>query len=191
MPVIRIALAQTNPVVGDLNGNLRMCLERVETAAQNGASIVVFPGMVASGYPIEDLATRESFLNDAVEAVKQFAIELNERGLGEQVVHELAEFARTGRRPDAGWTTVRHELADRAYFKRVLLVASAALAEWLQPDASYRDAQLVLRQALGIVLGPVGPYTRTLASKRLSLEPCTGGNAIDATSRPGNCTSMA
>lgn len=86
MPVIRIALAQTNPVVGDLNGNLRMCLERVETAAQNGAAIVVFPEMVASGYPIEDLATRESFLNDAVEAVKQFAIELNERGLGEQVV---------------------------------------------------------------------------------------------------------
>ncbi|MCF8535951.1 MAG: NAD+ synthase, partial [Rhodoluna sp.] len=39
-----------------------------------------------SGYPIEDLATRESFLNDSVEAVKQFAIELNERGLGQVVV---------------------------------------------------------------------------------------------------------
>jgi NAD+ synthase (glutamine-hydrolysing) len=86
MPPIRIALAQTNPVVGDLSGNLRTCLERVEEAAEKGAAIVVFAEMVASGYPIEDLATRESFLNDSVEAVKNFAIELNERGLGQIVV---------------------------------------------------------------------------------------------------------
>ena len=86
MPPIRIALAQTNPVVGDLVGNLRACLERVEEAAENGAALVVFAEMVASGYPIEDLATRESFLNDSVEAVKNFAIELNDRGLGQIVV---------------------------------------------------------------------------------------------------------
>lgn len=86
MPPIRIALAQTNPVVGDLAGNLHACLERVEEAAENGAALVVFAEMVASGYPIEDLATRESFLNDSVEAVKNFAIELNERGLGQIVV---------------------------------------------------------------------------------------------------------
>lgn len=86
MPAIRIALAQTNPVVGDLVGNLRTCLDRVEAAAEQGAALVVFPEMVASGYPIEDLATRESFLNDSVEAVKQFAVDLNEKGLGQVVV---------------------------------------------------------------------------------------------------------
>ena len=86
MPAIRIALAQTNAIVGDLEGNLRTCLDRVVTAAERGAALVVFPEMMASGYPIEDLATRESFLNDSVEAVKQFAIELNERGLGQVVV---------------------------------------------------------------------------------------------------------
>jgi NAD+ synthase (glutamine-hydrolysing) len=86
MPAIRIALAQTNPLVGDLAGNLRTCLDRVEAAAQNGAALVVFAEMVASGYPIEDLATRESFLNDSVEAVKNFAVELNEKGLGQVVV---------------------------------------------------------------------------------------------------------
>ena len=74
MPPIRIALAQTNPVVGDLSGNLRTCLERVEEAAEKGAAIVVFAEMVASGYPIEDLATRESFLNDSVEAVKNLSL---------------------------------------------------------------------------------------------------------------------
>ena len=86
MPAIRIALAQTNAIVGDLEGNLRTCVDRVVTAAERGAALVVFPEMMASGYPIEDLATRESFLNDSVEAVKQFAIELNERGLGQVVV---------------------------------------------------------------------------------------------------------
>ncbi len=86
MPVIRIALAQTNAIVGDLEGNLRKCLDRVETAAERGAALVVFPEMMASGYPIEDLATRESFLNDSVEAVKNFAVDLNNRGLGQVVV---------------------------------------------------------------------------------------------------------
>jgi NAD+ synthase (glutamine-hydrolysing) len=86
MPAIRIALAQTNAVVGDLEGNLRKCLENVEKAAELGAALVVFPEMMASGYPIEDLATRESFLNDSVEAVKNFALKLNENGLGQVVV---------------------------------------------------------------------------------------------------------
>jgi NAD+ synthase (glutamine-hydrolysing) len=86
MPAIRIALAQTNAVVGDLEGNLRKCLENVEKAAELGAALVVFPEMMASGYPIEDLATRESFLNDSVEAVKNFALKLNESGFGQVVV---------------------------------------------------------------------------------------------------------
>jgi NAD+ synthase (glutamine-hydrolysing) len=86
MPPIRIALAQTNPIVGDLTGNLQKCLDSVETAAESGASIVVFAEMAASGYPIEDLATRESFLNDSVNAVKQFAQELEQKGLGQVVV---------------------------------------------------------------------------------------------------------
>lgn len=86
MPAIRIALAQTNAVVGDLEGNLRKCLDMVELAAERGAALVVFPEMMASGYPIEDLATRESFLNDSVAAVKAFATDLNDRGLGQVVV---------------------------------------------------------------------------------------------------------
>lgn len=86
MAPIRIALAQTNPVVGDLQGNLQQCLTATSDAAQQGASVVVFGEMAASGYPIEDLAARESFLNDAVQAVKDFAETLKERGLGEVVV---------------------------------------------------------------------------------------------------------
>jgi NAD+ synthase (glutamine-hydrolysing) len=86
MAAIRIALAQTNPVVGDLSGNLRQCAEAVARAAEQGAAIVVFGEMATSGYPIEDLAARESFLNDSVQAVKDFAVQLNTDGLGGQVV---------------------------------------------------------------------------------------------------------
>ncbi|MEY4618390.1 MAG: hypothetical protein RL101_576 [Actinomycetota bacterium] len=86
MAPIRIALAQTNPVVGDLSGNLRQCADAVAGAAEQGASIVVFGEMATSGYPIEDLAARESFLNDSVQAVKEFAVQLNNDGLGGQVV---------------------------------------------------------------------------------------------------------
>ena len=86
MAPIRIALAQTNPVVGDIQGNLKQCLDSVVEAADQGAAIVVFGEMVTSGYPIEDLAARESFLTDCVQAVKDFAAELNNRGLGGLIV---------------------------------------------------------------------------------------------------------
>ena len=86
MALIRIALAQTNPVVGDLAGNLRQCADAVASAAEQGAAIVIFGEMATSGYPIEDLAARESFLNDSVQAVKDFAAKLDADGLGGQVV---------------------------------------------------------------------------------------------------------
>ncbi len=86
MAPIRIALAQTNPVVGDLAGNLSQCSTAVASAAEQGAAVVVFGEMATSGYPIEDLASREAFLNDAVDAVKEFATDLNAKGLGGVVV---------------------------------------------------------------------------------------------------------
>ena len=45
MAPIRIALAQTNPVVGDLTGNLQQCLKAVEAAAEAGAAVIVFGEM--------------------------------------------------------------------------------------------------------------------------------------------------
>ena len=86
MPAVRIALAQTNPVVGDIEGNLAKCFQHVSEAASQGANLVVFGEMVVSGYPIEDLAASEAFLNDCVAAVKNFANKLAERGLGHMVV---------------------------------------------------------------------------------------------------------
>ena len=86
MPQIRLALAQLNPVVGDLLGNSAKCLEAVRTAAAQGAEIVVLPEMVITGYPVEDLALRPSFQNASEQATKDFASQLKLAGLGEVLV---------------------------------------------------------------------------------------------------------
>ena len=62
MPQLRIGLAQVNATVGDLSGNCDKVLEWTMRAAEQGARIVVFPEMMLTGYPIEDLALRRSFV---------------------------------------------------------------------------------------------------------------------------------
>lgn len=61
MPALRIALAQINPAVGDVAGNAALITEQCRAAAAAGAHLVVLPEMALTGYPIEDLALRESF----------------------------------------------------------------------------------------------------------------------------------
>lgn len=86
MPQIRLALAQLNPVVGDLIGNSALCLEAVKTASARGAEIVVLPEMMITGYPVEDLALRPSFQNASELATNDFAIALKAAGLGNVLV---------------------------------------------------------------------------------------------------------
>jgi NAD+ synthase (glutamine-hydrolysing) len=86
MPKVRLALAQTNPVVGDIGANTDQAFEAVKSAAQNGANLVLFGEMAITGYPIEDLAARESFIASAANAVTVLATRLNEAGLGEIAV---------------------------------------------------------------------------------------------------------
>ena len=56
---LSIALAQVNPTVGDLEGNSALIKNFTKKAAELGASLVVFPEMVLTGYPIEDLSLRK------------------------------------------------------------------------------------------------------------------------------------
>jgi len=82
MAKVRLALAQTNPVVGNIVGNLQHCLAIVRQAVAEGANMVLFGEMVATGYPIEDLAARRAFVSEAEMAVQQFATELQGNGFG-------------------------------------------------------------------------------------------------------------
>src|SRR6187402_2269438 len=86
MPGVTIALAQVNPCVGDIAGNAALVREWSRRAADAGAQLVAFPEMVLVGYPIEDLALRESFQRAAARAVEALAADLVADGLGELAV---------------------------------------------------------------------------------------------------------
>jgi NAD+ synthase (glutamine-hydrolysing) len=72
---VRLALAQINPVVGDLDGNRELILERLSEARSNSADLVVFPELAVTGYPPEDLLLRPGFIRAAEESVDQIALE--------------------------------------------------------------------------------------------------------------------
>ncbi|MDA2993612.1 MAG: NAD+ synthase [Actinomycetota bacterium] len=73
---LRVALAQVNPTVGDLAANAELVRQNVATAQSAGAHIVVFPEMVLTGYPVEDLALRPSFQSASQRAIAELAKEL-------------------------------------------------------------------------------------------------------------------
>lgn len=83
MPQLRIALAQTDSHVGDLANNVATIKDYAAKAAQAGAQVVVFPEMAVTGYPIEDLAQRASFVRAAALTTEQLATDLDAAGLGE------------------------------------------------------------------------------------------------------------
>lgn len=58
---LRVALAQINPTVGDLAGNGQLIASAIASAKKSGAHIALFPEMIVTGYPVEDLALRPSF----------------------------------------------------------------------------------------------------------------------------------
>jgi len=70
---LRVALAQVNPTVGDLVANAALVRTSFETAQDAGAHIVVFPEMVLTGYPVEDLALRPSFQLASQRALAELA----------------------------------------------------------------------------------------------------------------------
>ncbi|MBC7760619.1 MAG: NAD+ synthase [Candidatus Saccharibacteria bacterium] len=86
MPRLRLALGQTNPVVGDLVGNSAQILAAAHRASAQGADLLAVGEMAISGYPIEDLASRPSFLAECHNAVYKLAKELQDAGLGDLAV---------------------------------------------------------------------------------------------------------
>jgi NAD+ synthase (glutamine-hydrolysing) len=71
--LLRVALAQIDPTVGDIRGNARKIAERTSAAREQGAALVVFPELTISGYPPEDLLLKTSFLDQVSEALEDLA----------------------------------------------------------------------------------------------------------------------
>ena len=83
MAQIRLALAQVNPTVGDLTGNARAIRKWTARAAARGAHLVAFPEMMLTGYPVEDLALRSSFVQASRTALAGLATTLAGDGHGD------------------------------------------------------------------------------------------------------------
>jgi NAD+ synthase (glutamine-hydrolysing) len=73
MPRLRVAAAQIDVVVGDLDGNVDRILAAYEAADAAGADLVVYPELTITGYPPEDLLLRPAFVAQAGEALDKFA----------------------------------------------------------------------------------------------------------------------
>ena len=74
---LRLALAQINPTVGDLAGNAALITKYTKEAAAASADVLVFPEMVLTGYPVEDLAMRASFRSASKAALAQLVTALD------------------------------------------------------------------------------------------------------------------
>ncbi len=74
---LRVALAQINPTVGDLAGNAALVADSVKKAQAQGANLIVFPEMIVTGYPVEDLALRPSFQAASIRAVEEIAASIS------------------------------------------------------------------------------------------------------------------
>src|SRR3982751_5313115 len=72
-PPMRLALAQINSVVGDIDGNAAKVVEWLQEARRANADLVLFPELVVTGYPPEDLLLRPGFVRAARNAVEGIA----------------------------------------------------------------------------------------------------------------------
>ena len=75
---LRIGLAQINPTVGDLISNRALILDYAEKAQVAGVHLLVFPEMVLTGYPVEDLALRATFRKASRKAIAEVADSIGE-----------------------------------------------------------------------------------------------------------------
>src|SRR3954464_3082329 len=80
MDRFRIALAQANPLMGDIAGNLRKARAMRADAARAGADLILFSELYIVGYPPEDLVLKPALQEDARQAVEALARETGDGG---------------------------------------------------------------------------------------------------------------
>ncbi|MBC7375663.1 MAG: NAD(+) synthase, partial [Frankiales bacterium] len=86
MAQLRIGLAQVNHTVGDLAGNADVVSTWTKHAVEQGCHLVVFPEMILTGYPAEDLVLRPSFVQASLQSLDELAVRLADEGAGDVAV---------------------------------------------------------------------------------------------------------
>src|SRR5690606_7121300 len=79
---LRIAVAQLNPLVGDVDGNLELARDARRQAAAAGADLVLFTELFIAGYPPEDLVLKPSFLRECERAARELVADTADGGPG-------------------------------------------------------------------------------------------------------------
>ncbi len=93
---MRIALAQTNPTIGDIPGNAEKIARSLDQARQRGADLVVFPELSVLGYPPKDLLLKPAVIREAGEAVR--AVAEGCRGVAALIGYPIPAKDESGRR---------------------------------------------------------------------------------------------
>lgn len=109
--LVKLALAQLNPTVGDLSGNARLVRDAAQQAAAAGADLLVTSEMLISGYPPKDLLLREGFAHACDRVVAQLATELPP-GLAVLVGHPTKWGVTEGRTANAASLLLDGEVHD-------------------------------------------------------------------------------
>lgn len=115
---MRLALAQTNPIVGDLTGNTAKIRQAIRRSLAGGADLLVFPELTVSGYPPKDLLLKHGFVARNVEVATELAAEC--RGVAALIGLPMPNEAPTGR---ALWNAValcRDGRIDQVFHKTLL-----------------------------------------------------------------------
>ena len=77
---MKIAVAQTNPIIGAFDYNLEKISHFIEKAKEKGADLIIFPELTLMGYPPKDLLERDAFINHSLEALENLVRET--KGIG-------------------------------------------------------------------------------------------------------------
>ena len=184
-------MAQVNPVVGDIEGNAALIKASVEQSLSSDVDVVVFPEMVLTGYPVEDLALRPAFRKASIDRLSILAKEIADLGGAEILV--VVGYLDEREKPQNAValihggsvkaTYIKHHLPNYGVFdefrnfgpgKGTLIVRfhgidiGVAICEDIWQDQGPM-AELA-RRTPGIVLVPNGsPYERNKDDVRLSL----------------------
>ncbi len=179
---MRLAIAQLNPIVGDLGGNVRLILEAYERAVEAGADLVCTGELALTGYPPEDLVLKREFVRATGEAVRSLAAATGPAALVAGFVEDLGE-ART-----EAWRPVTSEA--RRYPP---LADSAAVLRDGQVMAFYRKRRLpnygVFDEARYFMAGTGPPTVVEVAGARVGVTVCEDlwgeGGPVDDAARAG------
>jgi NAD+ synthase (glutamine-hydrolysing) len=158
MPRIRLALAQINPVVGDLDGNVERAVAAVRAAEDAACDLVALPELCTTGYPPEDLVLRRSFVDDNRRALEAIAaasgatvalVGFVDRGWGTHDAHGEDESTTTPRLANA--VAVCQHGAVRGIYRKRLLPNYSVFDE--QRYFVVGDEPLVLYEIAGCAVG--------------------------------------